>query len=190
MATLIRRPTGNSSTYNQFISQTGGNKWDDVEEVSADDATSYIQNPNEGGAPDQGFTYSSIAITATSITSVAVSARYRENPSSGTSVFISRFIVVGGTQYQWGADPIEAPTDHSWATDATAVWTTNPATTFAWTEADIEGSSANPLQEFGVTVGNAAGDYLDVTQVFMTVTFDGTEDGVGDPTVGWYTVTG
>jgi len=58
-------------------------------------------------------------------------------------------------------------------------WLTNPNTGIAWTEADVEGTGPNPLQEFGVRAINVGGgEQINCTQTYITVTY--TEAGGGN----------
>ena len=130
-----------------------------------DDTSTYIYKNDTGVM--QGF-YNLPAVQADCpITSVIVKFRGRyTNYVDG--VYCRGNIRVNGTSYG-GSDRT--------MTDAYAdymnTWTTNPNTGLAWTEADIEGTGAAPLQYWGVeSRGMAAGETVEVTQCYIEVNYD------------------
>jgi hypothetical protein len=165
MATQERYPTGNSAVSNAWTAGTGGNKWDEVDDPAGvpDDETTYMFNANANQS--QLFTFTPFAISPSAIASVSVVVRSRKETS--TSYNTRARLLVNGTAYIIN---LSGETT-SYATQ-TLTWTTNPNTGIAWTEADVEGTGANPLQEFGVSsIGQGAGETIRVTQCYIVVDY-------------------
>jgi hypothetical protein len=79
---------------------------------------------------------------------------------------------VNGTLYgttDAGADPTA-----SWA-DRNYVFTTNPATSAAWTVADINGSGANPLQAFGINSTDSSPN-IQISQCYAVVNYTAADE--------------
>ena len=81
-------PTGNSATDNAWTAGTGGNKWDEVDEIPADDDTTYIKSTATSQA--QSFTHAAVSDPGSSgnVLAVAVYGRFRN--TSGTLVVAPR----------------------------------------------------------------------------------------------------
>jgi hypothetical protein len=59
-------------------------------------------------------------------------------------------------------------------------WTTNPDTSSAWTEADVEGTGSNPIERFFVLSDNVgSGDEIRVTQTYIKVNYTAAGGGGG-----------
>ena len=79
---------------------------------------------------------------------------------------------VGGTLYgatDGGADPTTSWADRSYA------FTTNPATSAAWTVADINGSGANPLQAFGIN-STDSNPNIQISQCYAVVNYTAADE--------------
>jgi hypothetical protein len=175
MTTQERLPTGNGTT-DLWESATAGNKWDDVDDPvgAPDDGTTYIFE--DDGNATQLFTFTAFAITSSAISHIRIYARAQRTVAG--SVGLHRRLRVNGTTSNVGT---QSSATTAWA-DYTVDQLTNPDTALGWTEADVEGTGANPLQEFGVAAtGFNAGERLEVSAVYIQV--DYTEAGGGGGTV-------
>ena len=164
-ATQDRLPTGDGVTTAWESNGANPNRWEDVDDTigAPDDATTYLFE-NDGN-DSHLFTFTAFSITSSSIASVTVFGRCQRT-AAGDISFLP-LIRVNGTTY---FDSSHAATT-SWA-DYTTAFTTNPDTAAAWTEADVEGTGANPLQQFGIAPsGFNAGEELQCTQTYLTVTY-------------------
>jgi hypothetical protein len=177
MATETRFPTGNSATAarNQWASATGGNKWDDVDESSADDATTYIKAVDTNLT--QHFTYSAFVLSGmTSINKVTVFFRSQRTAAGALNCRAALRSTSAATTYS-GANQAQTT---SWA-EYSEVWTVNPRTGVAWADA----ADVNDMFEFGVTNNaTAAGEECDVTQVRIEVDYNVAASGMVGPLIG------
>lgn len=165
MATQDRLPTGDSATNDNWTALGGGSKFSEVDDPvgTPDEDTSYINKSGAGAAP-QDFTFTAFDISSSAIASITVTLRTRV--AAGVVSTIVR-IKVNGTAYTTGS----IATSGSY-TNKTNTWLTNPNTGVDWTEADVEGTGANPLQEFGVSSGSqGAGEEIRCTQAYITVDY-------------------
>lgn len=164
MATQTRVPTGVGAA-DTWTSSVPGNKWEDVDEgvATPDDDTTYIFKQDSAGT--QRWTFTAFAITSSAVASVAVV--HRTKRSAAGAVSTDGRITVNATEYN-SADTVLTT---SYA-DITDTWATNPDTGAAWTEADVEGIGANPLQNFAVRgIGLAAGEECRCTAIECVVDY-------------------
>ena len=170
MATQDRLATGDGTT-DDWNALGGGSKFSEVDDPigSPDDDTTYVFATTNNLA--QRFSFAAFAINSISVDKVRVTYRHKK-----TTGFVSTAaqIKVNGVAYTGTGRNRSA-----WTTDIQD-WLTNPNTGAAWLEADVEGTGANPLQEFGVNGASVdAGEEARCTQVYATVTF--VAAGVGNP---------
>lgn len=161
MATQDRFPTGNSATAarNEFTSGTGGNKWDDVDEAVADDATSYVSSVNT--SQTQQFTYTAFSTGSTSINKVTLTFRAQRTAAGGCSMG-GRIRIVATNH-----TGINQALTTTWTT-YTVDYLTNPATAAAW----VNDADLNTIVEFGVaSAGMNAGEEAQCTQCYLTVDY-------------------
>ena len=130
----------------EWSSSAGSDEYAMVDEVSADDDTTYIYIQDNGG--DQGFD-NLPTLSAGTILGVAI--HYRAKEQAGSMSLYPR-IRVNGVVYS--ASP-EAVTG-SYA-NYSYEWTTNPNTGIAWTETDVEGSGSNPLATWAISAAGMVG---------------------------------
>lgn len=166
MATQDRNPTGDGASV-QWTPSTGSTHWNLVDEVTANDDTDYV-SATTANIKDL-FTFSAFSITSDDITSVKVILRVRTLTGTRTPSAILR---VNGTNYLTSLGSIGV----TWTT-ITTTWSTNPDTSLAWTEADVEGTGANPLQQIGIDSGGLGPD-MRCTQCFATVDYTAAGAGV------------
>ena len=170
-----RLPTGNGGATNWTVSGCS-NAWDCVDDPigTPDDLTTYLYIQNSGA--NRRFTFPAFSITSTSIISLTVTARCTRTAYGAVS--LQGEIKVNGV----GATTNDAPAQGvgtGWAY-YTFTWATNPATSLAWVEADIEGVGASYLIEFGMQPsGLELYEDIKCTQVYATVNYEGV---VGSPT--------
>ncbi len=158
-------PTGDNSATGTWtlVPASPTTRWDKVDEVTADDATSYIAGTAVGNAL---FNLGAFTVpVGSTITDLTV--YYRHEKTTNTACNIGASIRVNGINYI--VDPGVNPVNGTWTTSSYA-YTTNPNTGAAWTVADINGTGANPLQAFGVNSTDVAPNPY-VTQVYAVVTY-------------------
>jgi len=110
------------------------------------------------------FTFTAFSISSSSIDNVTVNLRCRETVADSS---IRGNLRVNGTNYV-GSDKTLTES----FTDQTAVWSTNPATGIAWTEAEVEGGGSYPMQQFAIeSRGMAAGEEVQCSAVSITVNY-------------------
>jgi hypothetical protein len=123
-------------------------RWDDVDETTPDDSDYMTGVSTTGGYAYCLFTFSPFSVPAGStITDLTIYFRARDQGGGNPRNNIRSSLRVGGTYYHTDStsvDPSSSFTTYSYA------YNVNPATSAAWTVADINGSGANPLQQFGV----------------------------------------
>ena len=127
MATQTRSPTGNGATSQWTGSANPASPWLDVSDAS--DST-YISRADSNGS--HVFAFTAFDIASSAIASLTVTFRAART-AAGACTAQAR-IRVGGTSYN-GTQQALTET----ITDLTEVCATNPATSVAWVEADIEG---------------------------------------------------
>ena len=160
--TQVRVPTGDGDTSGTWNTAP---RWDDIDETTPNDTDYMTGVSTSGGSAYQLFTFSSFTIPAGSpITDLTVYVRARD-AASGNSNNIRPSIKVNGTLYNTTAtsiDPGASFTTYSYS------FTTNPNTGSAWTVDDINGTGANPLQQFGVYSTDLDPD-IDISMVYAEV---------------------
>jgi hypothetical protein len=182
MTDQIRRPTGDDSESGVWSPEptTPTTKWDKVDEASADEDSTYLENNKDEGNMLFSFTAFDLP-TGAEISKLAIS--YRHRATAAQANHISSALTVNGTVYDT-VDSGVNPENGVWNT-TTYDYTVNPDTSLAWTEADIEGTSSNPLTAFGIN-STDSNPLVQCTQVFATVTYTvpviellaGTSDGL------------
>ena len=145
MATDTRAPTSDFATGGMVAYSSGTTGYNLVNDYpeTADPLTSYVTlGTTANSFIAFNFTAFSLPAGAT-ISSVAV--QYTDQKSGRLVDTAAARLRIGGTYY-------DATTHSVGFVTATRedVWATNPATAAAWTVADVNGTGANPLQNFGV----------------------------------------
>jgi len=164
MATQDRVPTGDGNA--TWSLSSGSTRWELVDDAvgAPDDDTTYIYVT--GMFALQILTYADFAITSTSINKVVVT--YRMRHLTGNSTQGRAEIYVGITPYAGSYNNL---TDTY--TDYTEEWLTNPATAAAWTEADVEGTGGNPLEQWRVRNNLTSGaESVRCTQTYISVDYN------------------
>jgi hypothetical protein len=167
MATQTRVPTGDG-TGAGYTASGAASVWEAVDDPvgTPDDDTTY--GVKADGNSLHELTFAAFAIDASAVNFLQV--LFRARLLTGDALTGRAILRVGGNAYT-----TTAPTNN--LTDAyddyTHDYLTNPDTGLAWTEADIEGSGSNPLQEYGVrNQSTGAGEEIRLTQCYATVDYD------------------
>lgn len=176
----VRTPTGVIAGQDQWLSSTGGSKWADVHDPwgGEDDAASYVYERD--AVARQMFSFAPFDLTnVAEIVGVTLTVRHARTAAG--PVTIQPLLRIGETVgFGETAGPRGAVATESWTTTQ-FVWTTNPATSAAWTESDVE----TQLTGFGVGLaGIAAREEARVTQVTLEVHYVPTQSylvSVNDP---------
>lgn len=146
MATQVRDPSGvgaKSGTY----ARTGGTT--DYGVVADSDDATYLQQTTTG-AGYYLFTFPAFSIPAGSTgIQVQVFERYGEASSGNNNIRTA--LQAGGTVY----NTTDGGLNPSGVGERTYTFTQNPKTAAAWTVADVNGSGANALQQFGVATSDS-----------------------------------
>jgi hypothetical protein len=139
--------------------------WDDVDETTPNE-TDYMTGTTDAGGYKL-FNFSPFSIPDLPIADLTVYVGARD-ASSGhhNNNDIRPSIKVNGTIYNAdsGDDPGNNFDTYSYS------YTTNPKTGLAWVAADINGTGAHPLQQFGVDSSDLNPD-IDVTMVYAQVNY-------------------
>jgi hypothetical protein len=130
-----KRPSSDSSV--QFVPDSGSSNSARVNEVSADEDSSYVQSNTSGNADT--YNYGAIGFTPATVTSVQVVSRVK-NPGAGTINHKARCISNGTTSD--GSSTV-TPTSYS---DIRAIYNQDPNTSASWTAANVDAAT------FGITV--------------------------------------
>ncbi len=176
-----RLPTSDSATYNEWNASGGGSKFADVDDtIGADDADSTYISKVFGSLPAvQAFGFTAFSITSSAITNVQVVAIARQTGADGQ--------LRGGLRI--GAGPVNDYQSSAQAlsgsyTTYTFTFATNPQTTSAWTEAEVEGTDGtNPLVEFYVRGQSASSGELRITNAYLVVNYTAAGGGVSPTSV-------
>ena len=166
MATQDRHPDADGIRSN-WTPNNGGDDYVEVDEVGAHDSdTSYLYRDDSGSnftveIPPFNITSSSVTkITITTVTRVA----------GAYFVYHRAQIVVSGTVYN---SAISGPANSQSYVENSADFLTNPKTTNAWTEAEVEQTDGvNDLQEIGIeSIGHTGGEQIRCTKIHAIVTY-------------------
>lgn len=153
MATMIRRPTGDGDKVadtDPWVYSSGSTAWNLVdEEVADDDDYTYLGfNTDSSNSGYLYFTFNPFSLSSGSVVNkLRIHFRTRGTDVYGSPKYHRAAIKVNGTRYPIGT---EISTQDSDPVDRYYDFATNPATGSAWTVADINGSGAAPLQQFGI----------------------------------------
>jgi hypothetical protein len=159
-AAITLRPSADYNT--MWTCSTGTARWAMVDDVVSDNDTTYIYRSDSTAI--QRFSNKPTLPTYPRIFSVMIV--YKAKQVTGTTPCMAH-IRVNGTDYNSPPNAMPAGVYSTFSYE----WTTNPKTGSAWTEADIEGTGANPLQAWGITADIGTGETIRVTQVYMVVKF-------------------
>jgi hypothetical protein len=138
--------------------------WDDVDETTPNDADYMTGTTDSGGYKLFNFSPFNVPAGCT-ITNLTVYVRAKDY-SSGTNDIRATIKVNGNRHNGSSHNPGSSFTTYSESYD------TNPETGAAWTVADINGTGAHPLQQFGVYSNDLNPD-VEVSMVYAEVTYTG-----------------
>jgi hypothetical protein len=157
-----RYPTGDYSRSGTWDKTS--NMYSYVDETVQDGDGSYLLHGTTSGSVL--FSFSAFNVNAPSgmaITGLTVSLVARDDTSSYYSNNMQPYIRVGGSTYS--GTSTEVPTNYG---TISYTWATNPRTSSAWTQDQINGVGSNALQDFGVSSSDA-NPRIRLTQVYATV---------------------
>jgi hypothetical protein len=159
MSTLILRPNAagdETLITSQYPNSTA--HWDKVDEVTADDAATYVQSGYYIGSYQRDlYNLPNHDSESGVINSITITFRVRLNTDGKCKPSLK----TGGTAY----DGTEITTVALWTT-YTQAWTTNPKTGIAWTWADIDGL------QIGISLfAPASANVTFCTQLYVTVDY-------------------
>lgn len=165
MATQTRVPTSDVSSSGTWNHAT--NKYTYVDEgVDANDGDTTTLTQTVGGSGTIYLGFSAFTIPAGStITQLQYRSVFKILSDLDPSKTATQRITVGGTGYNGTVHTLTT----TWTT-YTSTWATNPKTSAAWTVDDINGSGANPLQNFGFAL-NGTSDLFSETARELIVTY-------------------
>lgn len=145
MATDTRAPTSDFATGGTVAYSSGTTGWNLVNDYpeTADPLTSYVRFGTTANS-FIAFNFTAFSLP-TGSTILSVSVQYTDEKPSGVANSAAARLRVNGTYYDATAHSVGLAT-----ATREDVWTTNPNTAAAWTVADVNGTGANPLQNFGV----------------------------------------
>jgi hypothetical protein len=162
MATVSRAPT---SDYDVIGTWTGsaGTRYTVIDDYPDSGGTDELTVGTIAGYLVCGFSSPSIP-TGSTINSVTID--YYDYKNGAGVAALAAALSVGGTIYNATYhDPANAT-----RTSRSDVFTTNPATSSAWTVNDVNGTGANPLQAFGVR-SNDANPTVTISSIQLTVDY-------------------
>jgi len=176
-ATQDRLPTGGGTDYGSYFSPYLYTNIDDP--VGSPDTATYVAYESGGGGANEYYTFSTFSVPAgATITKLRMTFRIYNGYNEGSLQWssIGPRLKVGGSFYTGTTQS----SHDAWGT-FTEDWTVNPKTSAAWTVNDINGTGANPLQQFGLGM---TGNYNECrcTQAYLTVYYE-------DPSVNMVLVT-
>jgi len=170
MTTLTLRPDGAGDETNiQTQYPDSGFHWDKVDEVVADDASSFLYNGaifGDGSWKRDLYNLPASGGVGT-ITGITVYVRCYTITGAGQAAALKVVMKTGGTVYEGDAEDIT----NSWE-DYSKEWTTNLQTSSAWTWSDIDSLQIGASTTWIAGAGQ-------VTQVYVVVTYtDATYGGI------------
>ncbi len=152
-----------------------------VDETSADD-TDYLKGTTDA-ANFHPFSFAAFTVpTGSTITNLTITYRARDGINAAIDVNnVRAMVVVNSVNYTTtdaGNDPGSVFATYSYA------FTTNPNTAANWTAGDINGTSASPLQKFGISSSDGAPDFS-VSMVNVVVNYTPPNDDQIRDKVSW-----
>ena len=132
--TLFPSAAGNAT---EFTPTGSANNWENVDDTSPDEDTSY--NASDTAGQKDSFGFSDLSALSSTVLGVQANMLVRKD-DAGTRILRS-LIRTGGTDYE-GSDLSLADS----YTNLTQIWMQNPSTAAAWTEAEVNAA------EFGYKV--------------------------------------
>jgi len=176
VATQTRAPTSDIAENGTWSGASAGTRYTAVDD-----------HPDSGGADAlvHGTTVGNITfgMAAFSIpagsTITKVDVNYYDSKNGAGGVLLSSRVRVNGTAYN--ASTHDAV--NGGITLRTDTWTTNPETSVAWTDTDINGTSAHPLQGFGFRATDAT-PTINFWSVEIVVTYTPNVDATLDAQLG------
>jgi len=157
---LILRPNA-AGIYNQHRHDDGSpgdsNNYKEVNEVTADDDSSYVYEDSSEGKPDDNYDIPDHTTETGDIYSVTVYVRAK----GGHHTWLEISLWIGGTHYRGNIESVT----YDWKTFS-FTWTSNPSTGVAWTWNDID------ALEIGMRSESAGdGDDVKITTVWVEINY-------------------
>lgn len=169
MATKTRNPTGDG-TFSGTWTGSAGSRWQSVDDHP--DSTGADKLTHGTTAGRSTFTFTAFDVpTGSVITNVQV--LYYDQKTGSQAASWGAFLRVNATDR--ATNDAHNPANASW-TLRTATYTQNPATSAAWTVADVNGTGSNPLQGFG-TIATDASPTCELASIQLVVNYSPPSDG-------------
>ena len=154
--TIRPNATGN---YSQWTAKSGGDNYLEIDEVSADDDTSHLEEATKGQKTSFGF--GNLVKTWNSIASLRILIRAKRVTDVNHQLIVK--VRISGTDYNFGSGSVSVSKGSGWL-DLQIDSSTNPATSLPWTTTDVDaleiilekGEGADPIVETKALVVPAA----------------------------------
>ena len=128
----IIRPNS-AGNYDQWTKQSGVANWTNINEVTANDDTDYIEEATLGEQTSFGF--SDLTGTWNNVTSIRISIRAKRVADTNHTLTVRTRI--GGTDYDFGSGSVFVKKGTGWV-NLSIDSSTNPATKLPWTPAAVD----------------------------------------------------
>jgi hypothetical protein len=133
MATLTLRPNAAGASTELTKNEAGGYNWDRVDEVVADDATTFVTHSTNSTWQTDLYNVPNHTTESGTINSVKVYTRQYVEAAADSTLFVRVKIYTHSTAYH----ALQTMFKGSWTTSS-YTWTTNPNTGLAWTWDEID----------------------------------------------------
>ena len=149
MATKTRNPTGDG-TFSGTWTGSAGSRWQSVDDHPDSSGADKLTHGTTAGRST--FTFTAFDVPTGSVVN-SVQVLYYDQKTGSQAASWGAFLRVNATDR--ATNDAHNPANLVW-TLRTATYSTNPATSAAWTVDDVNGVGSNPLQGFGTIATDAS----------------------------------